>query len=88
MNGPYQVVLRLHAQRDLKRLPQSAISQIQNALAELSSSPRAASNTKKLKAAKGIYRKRTGNYRILYEIDDQNRQVIIHRIGDRKDIYR
>lgn len=36
---------------------------------------------------KGLYRYRYGDYRILYEIDTDNRLIIINRIGHRKEIY-
>jgi mRNA interferase RelE/StbE len=37
---------------------------------------------------KKIYRIRTGNYRIIYQIRDKILLVIIAKVGDRKDIYR
>lgn len=36
---------------------------------------------------KGLYRYRYGDYRVLYEIDSENKSIIIVRIGNRKDIY-
>ena len=34
------------------------------------------------------FRIRQGNYRVVYLVDDQRREVTIFKIGDRKDIYR
>lgn len=34
------------------------------------------------------YRIRQGNYRIVYLIDDERREVTIYKIGHRKDVYR
>ena len=34
------------------------------------------------------YRIRQGNYRIVYLIDDEAHEVMIYKIGDRKDVYR
>jgi mRNA interferase RelE/StbE len=34
------------------------------------------------------YRVRQGDYRILYEIDDSTKSVIIVKVGNRKEIYR
>ena len=34
------------------------------------------------------YRVRQGNYRIIYLVDDELREVTIFRIGHRKDVYR
>lgn len=33
-------------------------------------------------------RVRQGNYRIVYSVDDERREVTIFRIGHRKDVYR
>jgi len=37
---------------------------------------------------KGLHRYRYGDYRIVYSIDRSNENVIILRIGHRKDIYK
>jgi len=34
------------------------------------------------------YRIRSGNYRILFEIDDQVKSVFIYRIKHRREVYR
>ena len=36
---------------------------------------------------RGLYRYRYGDYRILYEIDADNKLIIINRVGHRKEIY-
>jgi mRNA-degrading endonuclease RelE of RelBE toxin-antitoxin system len=36
----------------------------------------------------GIWSARRGTYRILYRIDEEAREVIVLRIGHRRDIYR
>lgn len=36
----------------------------------------------------GVWSARRGTYRILYRIDEDNREVIVLRIGHRGDIYR
>jgi mRNA interferase RelE/StbE len=42
---------------------------------------------KKLTNQEG-YRIRIGNYRILYTIEDENKIVMIYRVGHRRDVYR
>jgi mRNA interferase RelE/StbE len=37
---------------------------------------------------KGIYRLRTGNYRVIYQVQDEIVLILILRIGHRKDVYR
>lgn len=36
----------------------------------------------------GVWSARRGTYRILYRIDEDNREVIVLRIGHRSDVYR
>jgi mRNA interferase RelE/StbE len=36
----------------------------------------------------GVWSARRGTYRVLYRIDDERREVIILRVGHRRDIYR
>ncbi|CAN5758637.1 type II toxin-antitoxin system RelE/ParE family toxin [soil metagenome] len=36
----------------------------------------------------GVWSARRGTYRILYRIDEDNREVIVIRIGHRGDVYR
>lgn len=36
----------------------------------------------------GVWSARRGTYRILYRIDEENREVIVLRIGHRDDVYR
>jgi mRNA-degrading endonuclease RelE of RelBE toxin-antitoxin system len=36
----------------------------------------------------GVWNAQRGTYRILYRIDDERREVIVLRVGHRRDIYR
>jgi mRNA interferase RelE/StbE len=36
----------------------------------------------------GIWSARRGTYRVLYQVDEENREVIILRVDHRRDIYR
>ena len=42
----------------------------------------------KLAGAERLYRLRVGDYRIIYGIDDRIRQIIIHYVRHRREIYR
>ena len=53
----------------------------------LTVNPRPA-NSKLLYAKEKLYRIRSGDYRIIYQIQDKKLLVVIVRIGSRKDIYR
>ena len=36
----------------------------------------------------GIWSARRGTYRVLYRIDDDDREVVVLRVGHRRDVYR
>ena len=42
----------------------------------------------KLEGTDDLYRVRVGNYRIIYQIQDENLLIMIVKVGDRKEIYR
>ncbi|MGA1263238.1 MAG: type II toxin-antitoxin system RelE family toxin [Prochlorothrix sp.] len=44
--------------------------------------------SEKLKGQEEVYRIRVGQYRILYEIQDQQLIVLVIKIGHRRDVYR
>ena len=44
--------------------------------------------SEKLEGDENKHRVRQGNYRVVYSIDDQNKVVVITKIGGRKAIYR
>src|SRR3990172_9083191 len=44
--------------------------------------------SKKLRDAESSYRLRIGDFRVIYQVDTQNRVVIIYHIRHRKDAYR
>jgi mRNA interferase RelE/StbE len=44
--------------------------------------------SKKLSSMSDRYRVREGDFRILYEIEDDNLLVVVVKVGDRKEVYR
>jgi mRNA interferase RelE/StbE len=59
---------------------------VNDAIDGLALEPRPHGSTKL--AGRGDYRVRVGDWRIVYEVDDQRRRVILIRIAHRSDVYR
>ena len=80
----FNVTLTEHAIGDLKDIPRELRDQIHRDLRSLEFGPFPGSaNIKRLKGfAQAVYRVRSGNYRILYHIRENN--VMILRVIDRK----
>ena len=82
----YTVVVTRTVYKLLDKLPDKVATTLENKMLELENDPRPV-GCKKLKGRNG-YRIRSGNYRIIYEVDDKIITVTIIDVGDRKDIYR
>jgi mRNA interferase RelE/StbE len=82
----YNVLIKPSAEKFIQKLSSIDAQRILCILKSLESNPRPP-GCLKLTIEEG-YRIRVGNYRILYEIDDKNKTVIVYRIKHRKDVYR
>ena len=82
----YRIELRKSAAKTLDGLPLSDRERILEALVQLQSNPRPI-GCKKLSGREG-WRIRSQTYRIIYEIDDTLKKVMILIIGHRRDVYR
>jgi mRNA interferase RelE/StbE len=81
----YNVQLTAEAEAELKELPSKIQRQILDKLHMLEEDPRA--RGKKLKGYEA-YRLSTGDYRMVYEVEDSPHHVVVFLIGNRKDIYK
>ncbi len=88
MSNIYSIQLSKRAHKDFQKLDPSLQKPIYQALIKLSTS-RTPQQFKTLKG-KNIaqYRLRVGDYRILYDVYNEDNVVLIIRIGHRRDIYR
>lgn len=82
----YRVVVRKSVFKDLKGIPKKDVRRLLSAIEALADDPRPP-GTKKL-SGQERYRLRQGNYRILYEIEDDKLIVCVVRVGDRREVYR
>jgi mRNA interferase RelE/StbE len=83
----YRVSLAPAAARQLRKLDPQARRRIQAAIELLADEPRPPAATRLVGGA-GEWRVRTGDYRIVYEIDDGVLLVLVLAVGHRREIYR
>jgi len=83
----YRVDIDESVLRYLSRLPQKTQRQIAKKIDSLAVNPRP-QDTKLLRGQKDLYRIRSGDYRILYTIYEDEVYVYVIGIGHRKDVYR
>jgi mRNA interferase RelE/StbE len=82
----YTVFIRKSAQKSIARLVPSFQDRIFHAIQELASNPRPV-GVKKL-AGREAWRIRIGDYRVIYEIYDVRRIIIVIVVGHRREVYR
>jgi len=82
----YRVEIKKSAGKALDAIPPYDRKHILEALAGLKENPRPA-GCKKLSGREG-WRIRSQNYRVIYDIDDTVKFVLIQVIGHRRDVYR
>lgn len=82
--SPYRVEIAPAAGRDLRKLPEPVFEALRPVILGLSSVQRP-SGVRKLKGAERAYRVRFGPYRILYEIDDKKKLVVVLRVVRRSE---
>jgi mRNA interferase RelE/StbE len=82
----YETYILRRAQKALSKIQQQDQERIVEAIWDLENDPRP-HGCKKLSGREG-WRVRVGQYRVIYEIDDESREVTVLDIGHRRDVYR
>ena len=89
MNRAYTVEITSVARRQIRHLPKSMRDRIISRLDALAHNPRPPGVIKmKGRRRRDEYRIRVGNYRVIYQINDDMLVVLIVRVADRREAYR
>jgi len=83
----YTVTILPSALRRLAEFPRHDQKRIKERIDGLAGDPRPP-GVKKLKGEPDLFRFRSGNYRIIYSVEDVRLNVLVIRIGHRRDVYR
>jgi mRNA interferase RelE/StbE len=83
----YKVVPKPTVEKDLRSLPKSTIVRVLKQFDGLANDP-FPRQTVKLEGGEGLYRIRVGDYRVIYGVDRDMKQVIIHHVRHRREAYR
>jgi mRNA interferase RelE/StbE len=82
----YTVTLSKRAERQLARLPEDVQRRLTTRLLQLRDEPRGR-GVRKMSGREDRYRVRAGDYRALFKVDDQTRQVTVTAVGHRSQVY-
>jgi mRNA interferase RelE/StbE len=83
----YRVEIHPAAVKTLAALAKADQRRIARKIDGLAKDPRPP-EVEKLAGVEGLHRVRSGDYRILYEIQDERVLVLVVRIGHRREVYR
>ena len=83
----YIVKLSRRAEKEVLKLDSASYGRIKTAIDGLCANPRPA-GVRKLQGRDNDWRIRVGRFRVLYSIENADRQIVVHRVTDRKDVYR
>jgi mRNA interferase RelE/StbE len=78
----YQVLLRRRAEKRLDRVPYADHPRIVKAMLALEDDPRPR-GCRKLFG--DIYRIRIGDYRVIYKVDDEHKEVVVGKVARRRE---
>lgn len=83
---PYSVYTSRAADRQLEKLPAQERERMEQAIYDLGDDPYP-SGAVKVQGSSG-YRIRRGDYRAIYEVDEQAREVTVTKVAHRREAYR
>lgn len=83
----YKISFKRSAEKELRGISQPYLSKIIEKIKKLSEDPRLPAS-EILKGEEAYYKIRQNDYRIVYEIRDADKEVVIIKIGHRRDVYR
>ena len=84
----YRIRYRSSAVKILRRMPSNVAKTVVGKINQLAENPYAPNNNITQLTGKSGYRLRVGDWRVLYEIDDDTLVIEIIKIGPRGGVYR
>ncbi|MFH1278193.1 MAG: type II toxin-antitoxin system RelE/ParE family toxin [Candidatus Eisenbacteria bacterium] len=82
----YRLVFKKSVAKDLRGLPNRDVERILRCFRDLAEDPHRPGAEKI--SGQERYRIRRGDYRIIYEIEDEVLVIVVVKVGHRKDVYR
>ena len=83
----YEIVFVRSARKELQSLPHGVSERILDKIELLATNPRSP-DSRKLHGYSDLWRIRTGEYRVVYSIDDKNQVITVFIVRHRSDAYR
>ncbi len=78
----WEIYLTDHAKKQIKKIPNLDLEKIESVIDDMASNP-FFGDIQKLKNESNVWRRRVGNYRIIYEITIEVKKIFIYEIKRR-----
>jgi len=85
--GLFKIDPKGSTEHDLKKIDRQFIPRILEAIETLAENPFPV-QSKKLKDSESSYRLKVGDYRVIYQVDQVNKAIVIYHVRHRKDAYK
>lgn len=85
--GLYKVDSKGSLEHDLRKIDRQHIPRILDAIKSLTENPFSI-QSRKMQDSESSYRLRVGDYRVIYQVDTENKIVTICHVRHRKDAYK
>lgn len=82
----FSLFLKPSAEKELRQIPKPFLGKIFSKISALAETPRPL-GVKLMRGEERFYRLRQGDYRIVYDVDDEARIVTVMKIGHRREVY-
>lgn len=83
----YSISYASSVAKALRKLDRATARRLLQAIGKLAEEPRP-SGCVQLKGGDGEFRIRVGDYRVVYDIEDEQLVVLVLRVGHRREVYR
>lgn len=85
----FDIVITANARRDIRRLDKQTARRLHKKLARWGQSGQPLKTAVRLtKPADAQYRLRVGNYRVLFDVDNKRKLIVILKVQHRSQVYR
>lgn len=84
---PYKIFFKASVEKDISCIPREKVPGILEKIEALSGDP-VPHGSRKLSGTGSLYRIRAGEYRIVYAVCHESRQIIIFYVRHRRNVYR
>ena len=83
----YSLLFKPSVEKDFRRLSQQVVPRLTKKIEDLRTNP-FPHKSEKLSGAERLYRIRVSDYRVVYEVDAHLKQITIHHVRHRREVYR